>query len=330
MRTRTARWIEFGAFGGTEVLQEAEGPIPRPGPGEVLVQVVAAALNHLDTYIRRGDFAADLPVTFPARQGTCFAGIVLERGDGVKDLPVGAEVLGHDPAHGAHATHVVVPEGALVRKPAPVPWEVAGSLYLAGTTALAVVKSLRIDGEVVVITAAAGGVGHIECQLARRAGATVVAVAGRENHDYLRSIGATPVAYGDGLEARIREAAKGRPIGALIDNYDGYSDLATALGVRPDRFVPSSRRRELEVRLVRAPGTDPEARMLVAELVDCLANWDIRVLVSGFYAMEQVIEASEDLELRHSRGKVVLGMRTTAPASTYLRRRMRSVHEQPA
>lgn len=328
MRKRTARWVEYDAYGGVEVLALTEGPMPVPGPGEVLVQVVCAGVDHLDGYLRRGDHAEDLPATFPERQGACFAGIVIGRGDGVEDVAVGAEVLGRDPAHGAHATHVVVPRGAIVAKPPSVPWEVAGGLYLAGATALSVVQSLRLtEGVVVVVTAAAGGVGHIECQLARLAGATVVGVAGRENHDYLRSIGVVPVAYGDDLVGRIREAAKGRPIGALIDNYDGYREVAEALEVRPDRFVPSTHRGELELRFHGAAGDDREARILLGDLVELLATWGIRVLVSGFYAFEQLAEASEDLEKRHSRGKVVIGMRTTAPAATYLQRRMRHVHE---
>ncbi len=330
MHTPTSRWVEYDRYGGAEVLALVEGPRPHPGPGEVLVQVVCAGLNHLDGYLRRGDFDERLPAAFPSRQGTCFAGIVLERGAGVRDLAVGAEVLGHDPAHGAHATHVVVASGAVVKKPATVPWEVAGGLYLAGATALSTVQSLRLSDGVVVVTAAAGGVGHIECQLARLAGATVIGVASRENHDYLRSIGVLPVAHGEDLVAKVREVADGRPVEALIDNYDGYADAARELGVHDDRFVPSSARRDRELRFHTAAGDDQETRVLLKDLVELLAAWGLRVLVSGFYAFEQLAEASDDLERRHSRGKVVVGMRTTAPAGTYLQRRLRTVHEATA
>ena len=328
MRARMSRRVEYDEYGGPEVLRLTEAPIPRPGEGEVLIQVVAAGLDHVDGYIRSGDYADELPATFPERQGTSFAGIVLERGPGVRAFAVGAEVVGHDPAHGAHATHLVVPTGAIVKKPPTVPWEVAGGLYLAGTTALAIVQSLRISGGVVVVTAAAGGVGHIECQLARLGGATVIGVAGRQNEDYLRSIGVVPVAYGDDVEERIRTAAKGRPVDALIDNFDGYADVASALGVPAGRVVPSSRRREVELRLLTAAADDAEARVLLADVVELLATWGIRVLVSGFYAFEQLAEAAADLERRHSRGRVVVGMRTTAPAATYLQRRMRAEHER--
>jgi NADPH:quinone reductase-like Zn-dependent oxidoreductase len=101
----------------------------------------------------------------------------------------------------------VVPREAVVMKPTHVGWEVAGGLYLAGCTAVDVVRKLRLGpGDTVVISAAAGGVGHIQCQLARDAGATVIGLGSPRNHDYLRQIGILPVAYGDG-----EEADRGRP-----------------------------------------------------------------------------------------------------------------------
>ena len=282
----------------------------------------------MDGYVRSGAFADELPLAFPARSGSCFAGIVRSRGHGV-EMSVGTEVLGHDPQHGAQANWVVVPVGAVVRKPAVLSWEVAGGLYLAGVTAFTVVTDLHLtDQDVLVVSAAAGGVGHLECQLARIAGATVLGIAGTENHDYLRSIGVVPVASGDGLEARLRTAGKDRTITAFIDNHGSYEALVASLGVPRHRFGSSADRGRIEMRFYQAPGDDPEPATVLQDLVELVSTWGLRPLISGFYAFEHVQEALADLDSRHSRGKVVIGMHTVAPAPTYLGTKLRALHEQ--
>jgi NADPH:quinone reductase-like Zn-dependent oxidoreductase len=324
---RRGKALEYDRYGDAEELHFVPQSMPSPDPDEVVVEVVAAALNHMDVYVRRGDFADEVPAAFPSRQGTCFAGIVRAKGAAVKEFAVGADVLGHDPSRSAHASFVRLPATALVRKPAALSWEVAGSLYLAGTTALSLVAGLRLGPEdLVLITAAAGGVGHIECQLAKLAGASVLGVAGADNHDYLRSIGVIPVGHGDDLAARIRTAAKDRQVTAVLDNYAGYEALAAELGVPAGRFVSSDQRRQTELRFYLAPGDDREARTMLADIAELVATWGIRVLISGFYAFDQLPEALADLEARHSRGKVIVGMHTSAPAETYLGRKLRSVH----
>jgi D-arabinose 1-dehydrogenase-like Zn-dependent alcohol dehydrogenase len=280
----------------------------------------------MDAYVREGRFRAEIPLAFPARQGSGFAGIVRGVGEGVRGFAVRDEVFGHDPAHGAYATHVVVPADALVRKPRTLPWEVAATLHLAGLTAFTLTQPLRLtDRDTVVVTAAAGGVGHLECQLARLSGARVVGIAGRENHDYLRSIGVKPVGYDDDLLASVREAAGG-PVTALLDNFGGYEDLADRLDVPRDRRVRSEDRRDVEIALYTAPGDRAEAvRLLdVAELV---AEWNLRVLVSGFYPFSALDRAFEDLQARHSRGVIVVGMDPSAPPREYLRGKLRTRYE---
>ena len=135
-----------------------------------------------------------------------------------------------------------------------------------------------------------------------------------------------PVAHGDDLAARIRTAAKDRQVTAVLDNYAGYEALAAELGVPAGRFVSSERRRETELRFYLAPGDDREARTMLADIAELVATWGIRVLISGFYAFDQLPEALADLEARHSRGKVIVGMHTSAPAATYLGQKLRSVH----
>lgn len=227
--------IEYDTNGDTDVLTARSREIPAPGPGEVLVEVIAAGISHIDGFIRSGREEAWADEPFPRGSGSDFAGIV-EVGDADGRFRRGDEVVGHV-RQGAHATHVVVPVAALVPKPAHVPWEVAGGLFLAGVTALDILDDLRIGpGDTVVISAAAGGVGSIEAQVAKHRGAFVIGTCGERNFDYLRQLGIKPVTYGEGIERRIRELAPDG-VTALIDNFgqDGRG-LAEELGVPASRY----------------------------------------------------------------------------------------------
>lgn len=327
--TRTSVVALAEGHGGPERIATIETPIPVPGPGEVLVQVVAAGVSHMDAYVREGRFAEEIPLAFPARQGSGFAGIVRGVGTGVAGVAVRDEVLGHDPAHGAYATHVVVPAVAVVKKPRTIPWEVASALHLVGLTAFELTQPLRLtERDVVLVTAAAGGVGHLECQLARLAGARVVGIAGRENHDYLRSIGVRPVAYDGDLAAAVRTAAGGE-VTAVLDNYGGYDDLADRLAVLPARRVRSEDRRRVEIDLYTTPG-DAARSLRLGDVAELIAEWNVRVLVSGFYPFTELDRAFADLEARHSRGVVVVGMDPSAPAREYLRGKLRARYEATA
>jgi NADPH2:quinone reductase len=320
----------FDGYGTADAVHIDEVERPAPGPGEVLVQVVASGVSHMDAYIREGRFRDELPLDLPSRQGVSFAGIVRAVGHDVRHLPVGTEVLGHDPHHGAHATHIVVDATAVARRPNRLGWEVAGSLYLVGLTAYALVQGLRlVPDDVVLVSAAAGGVGHIECQLARLAGARVIGIAGRENHDYLRSVGVRPVAYGADLEEQIRTAADGRPVSALLDNYGDYEALAARLGVPAGRIRSSDDRRAVEIEHWSA-GPDPRLAVQLRDVAELVAEWNLRVLVSGFYPFAHLVEALTDLDARHSRGVVVVGMSPTAPAREYLRPKLRARYESTA
>ena len=305
--------VQYDRYGGFDVVDLVPQERPEPGPGDVVVEVVAAGLNHVERFLREGKLRDHIDLEFPAHQGVDFAGIVRARGAEVRDLKVGDEVMGHAPEGGAHATWVRVPRGAVVKKPEHVGWEVAGGLYLAGATAATIVRGLRLGpDDTIVISAAAGGVGHIECQLAHDAGATVIALGSPRNHDYLRQIGTLPVAYGEGEEDRIRQMAGGRPITAFIDNHGGggAADLAARLGVPSERLVTSEDRRDVELRFLRAPADDEEARDLLTLLAKAVQDRRVQVLISGFYPFEYIVDAYEDLAEMRSRGKVVIGMQT--------------------
>ncbi|MBI5160292.1 MAG: NADP-dependent oxidoreductase [Micrococcales bacterium] len=321
--------VTLGQYGGVEGLA-FHGQVPRdPDDDEVLVEVVAAGVSHMDAFVRAGEFQDEIPLSFPAAQGSSFAGIVRKVGRNVKNLHPRSEVIGFDPAHGSWANHVTVPATALTRKPERLDFEIAGGLYLVGCTALQVVTPLGLaERDTVVVSAAAGGVGHIECKLARLAGAEVIGIAGAENADYLRSLGVKPVRYGDELAAAIDEAAHGRPVTAFIDNYGGYDDLAAELGVAPARFAPSSRRRRIEIDLYTDPGTDPRATQALADIAELLQTWGIRVLVSGFYAFDDLPRAVADLHALHSRGIVVVGMHPSDGGANARGPKLRSLYEE--
>lgn len=330
MFRRTTTAAVFDGYGGPEVVRIVEVPRPEAEAGQVVVRVVSAGVAHMDAYVREGRFQDALRLTLPSRQGVGFAGIVRAVGHGVHGLRVGDEVFGHDPAHGAHATHVAVDAGAVVKKPQRLGWEVAGALYLTGLTAYSLVQSVRLQGDdVVLVSAAAGGVGHLECQLAAITGARVIGIAGRENHDYLRSIGTRPVGYGDDLAEQIEKAADGRRITAFFDNYGRYDDLAGSLGLSGDRFVSTDRRRDTEIELWQA-GADPALALQLRDVAELVSEWNVRVLVSGFYPFTSLDRALADLAEGHSRGVVVVGMDTTAPAPSYLGGKLRTHHEERA
>src|SRR6201981_2756097 len=159
---------------------------PVPGAGEVLVEVRAAGINISEAAIRAGAVRDLWPATFPSGQGSDLAGIVAELGPGVSGVAVGDEVIGFSMRRSSHAEYVTVPANQLTPRPAKVPWEVAGSLFVAGVTAYAAVRAVRVvPGDTVAIAGAAGGVGSIAVQLAQRAGATVLGIAGPAHDAWL-------------------------------------------------------------------------------------------------------------------------------------------------
>jgi NADPH:quinone reductase-like Zn-dependent oxidoreductase len=176
--------VRFDHYGGIDVLKVADVPRPAPGPGQVLVQVKAAGINPGEAKIREGLLHSRWPATFPSGEGSDLAGIVAQIGDRVTGFAPGDEVIGFTDNRASQAEYVVVEEKNLAAKPAGVPWEVAGALFVAGTTAYAAVRSVALStGDTVAVSGAAGGVGSIAVQLARRAGATVIGLASEANHE---------------------------------------------------------------------------------------------------------------------------------------------------
>ena len=301
------RAVRYDEFGGVDVLRVAEVPVPEPGPDEVLVEVAAAGINPGEAYVREGRYAQRWPSTFPSGQGSDLAGTVRALGPGVDSVAVGDEVFGWTDLRASQAEYVVVPVRQVLAKPSELAWEQAGALHVVGATAWAAVRAVDPrPGETVVVSAAAGGVGVLTVQLARRTGATVVGVASEANHDWLRAHGVVPVAHGDRLVDRIRAAAP--TVDAFIDLFgDGYVDVALALGVPPDRIDTIIDFAAVEEHGVKADGNAVGARPeVLAELAALLAKGELELPVAATYPLERVQDAYRELERRHTRGKIVL------------------------
>ena len=157
--------VRFDHYGDIDVLEVRAVPRPSPGPGQVLVEVKAAGINPGEAMIRKGLVHNRWPATFPSGQGSDLAGVVVDLGPGVATFTVGDEVLGVTHQRASHAQFVVVPASQLTAKPSTVSWDVAGGLFVAGTTAYAAVRAIQpAAGDTVAVSAAAGGVGSIAVQ----------------------------------------------------------------------------------------------------------------------------------------------------------------------
>ncbi|WP_433725970.1 NADP-dependent oxidoreductase [Nocardia sp. CA-129566] len=303
-----ARAVKFDRYGGIEELQVVEVPTPKAGPGRVVVEVVAAGINPGEGYIRTGALHERWPATFPSGEGTDFAGRVVDIGSGVGGVAIGDEVLGFTDERASHATHVVVPAEQVTPKPAGLDWDVAGSLYVAGTTAFAAVRAVAAgQGDTVVVSGAAGGVGSIAVQLLRVRGATVLGIASEANHDWLRKVGALPVAYGVGLIDRIRAAAPDG-VDAFIDTFGAdYVELAVELGVPVERIDTIINWAAAEKYGVKTEGNAAAGTIdVLAELAGLAAASTVEVPIAAVYPLDKVQEAYRELEQRHTRGKIVL------------------------
>ena len=311
VRPDRTRAVRFDRYGGRDVLTVQDVDVPELGPSEVLVEVRAAGINPGEAMIRSGLLHDRLPATFPSGQGTDFAGVVVETGSDVTTFAVGDEVLGFSWARSSHARHTAVPAAQLIPKPRNLAWEVAGALDVAGTTAYAAVRAVRVrPGDVVAVSAATGGVGTLVVQLLVQLGATVLGIASPTNADWLIAHGVTPVEYGEGLEGRLRAAAPDG-IDAFIDLFGPeYVRLAAHLDVPADRIntiVVSDAAIELATRIEGAAAlTFDEAHDALRELADAVAAGTLELPIAATYPLDRVADAFEELERRHSFGKIVL------------------------
>lgn len=302
------RAVRFDRYGDRDVLYIANVEVPTPSPGDVVVRVRAAGLNPGEASIRKGLLKDQFPATFPSGEGSDLAGIVSSVGAGVTTFSVGDEVLGWSWERSSHADYVAVPATQLIPKLPGLTWEVAGSLYVVGVTAYAAVRAVGVhEGDTVVVSAAAGGVGSVVVQLLRLRGATVIGIASERHHEWLANHGVIPVAYGEGLESRIRAAAP-NGVDAFIDLFGPeYIDLAIDLDVTPDRIETIvSRERALAVGAKMEGSGDASTTAVLSQMAEFVASGQIEIPIAAVYPLDQVRDAFAEVEQRHTLGKIVL------------------------
>jgi NADPH:quinone reductase-like Zn-dependent oxidoreductase len=303
--------IQFSEYGGPEVLALVDLPDPRPGPGQIRVAVRAVGVNPVDVKRRSGAMPAELPQT----TGREVAGVVDELGEGVTDVALGDEVFGFAAGGGGAA------ELALMEDYAPIPPSLdfagAAALPVAVETATRTLDLLGVgdvkgegdgDGPTVVINGAAGGVGTAAVQIARNRGARVIGTASPANHDYLRSLGAEPITYGDGLVQRVRAIAPGGVDAALDAHGGGVLPALVALAGAPERVVTIA-----DYQGAQETGVAFSGGMGAARAMHALADIGLEVEAGRFtlpvfktYRLDQIADAHRDSEAGHLRGKLVL------------------------
>lgn len=330
-----SRAIVYRKFGGLDVLEMADVPDPTPGRGEVRVAVRAVGLNPVDAKsvdaplpLRVGEHARILRdparwfgrggARFPRIVGRDFAGIVDAVGDGVPGVAVGDAVLGtlrsvpgDGSTRGSLTEKLLAPVTDFVAKPDSLGLDVAGCLGVAAQTACGALRRLDVAAaDTLVVSGASGGVGSLAVQLAVLRGATVIGIAGPRNADYLRSLGAIPVPYGDGLGDRIRAAAA-QPLTKFLDCHGGgYVQLALDLGLSPrtvGTLVPVPVAIARGVRFTGARDAEPGDLYGVATRV---AAGTLAVTIAGVYPFDvaAVRQAYGDLLGGHVRGKLVVSL----------------------
>jgi NADPH:quinone reductase-like Zn-dependent oxidoreductase len=303
--------VRFDEYGPVEVLDVRDVPVPAPGPGQVLINVKAAGINPGEAKIREGALHDLFPATFPSGQGSDFAGVVDQLGPDVTTVAPGDEVIGWVDTRSSQAEYVVAEAANLASKPGGLPWEVAGAIPVAGFTAWAMVRAVGVKpGDTVVVSGAAGGVGSIAVQLAKRNGATVIGLAGPSNHDWLTRHGVIPVVYGDGVAERVRDAVPANSgVDVFLDTQGGdYVELAlNDLKVSPQRVDTIARFDAAAKYGVKVDGNAAGASAAtLSELAALAAAKELEVPLAQTFPLGEVRAAYAQLAKGHVRGKIVL------------------------
>jgi NADPH2:quinone reductase len=251
--------IAYTEFGGPEVLRALEIDEPTPLAGQLLIRVEAAGVNPIDAKLRSGA-RASAPIEEPRRVGSDGAGVVAGVGDGVDGFRVGDAVV-FSGARGAYATHISVDATRVHSRPPQVSAAQGAALGIPVGTAYQTLRSLSVGpGDTLLLHAGSGAVGQAAIQLAVLWGSTVIATTSDRRADVVRSLGATPVAYGDGLADRVRELAPGG-VTVAIDAAGTDEALQTSIDLVPDkrRIATLVRGRDASALGIRAfSGGSPE------------------------------------------------------------------------
>lgn len=304
---------EFGSK-----LSVKDQPVPEPREGEVLVKIKASGVNPVDAKLAQGYMKDRVPHKFPLILGWDMSGVIEKRGHGARRFSVGDEVFAYARRpelnnHGTFADYIAVPESYLAKKPINISFEEAGAIPLAGLTAyqcLFEVGKVKLD-DTVMILGASGGVGSFAVQLAKYEGAQVVAVASKDNHDYLKELGADHCL--DYKSQKIEEV-----IWDIIP--DGVDLVFDAVGGDTTKQGARSLKEGGRLVSITNPGdglpehidfhfvfTEPNARQLdhIREMVEA---GTLKVNITKEYSLDHINDAFEQIETGHTTGKIIIKM----------------------
>jgi NADPH:quinone reductase-like Zn-dependent oxidoreductase len=299
-------------YGAPEVVKLVELPDPKVGPDSVLVRVKAAGVNPVDWKVLAGYLDGIMRVHFPLVPGWDVAGVVERVGSSVTELAPGDEVMGYvredHIGGGTFAEKVAAPLRTLARKPKALDWNQAAALPLVGLTAYQALRIVEVAaGETVLVHAAAGGVGSMAVQIARAKGARVIGTASEASHAHVKALGGEPVAYGEGLEERVRALAPDG-VDAVLDLVGNVAELSLKLlkgGEKNARRLVSIAESSVKERGARYWFVRPNADDLAA-LAALADAGKLTVNVSDVFPLERAGEALEKSKSGKPRGKIVV------------------------
>ena len=274
----------------------------------MLLRVKAAGVNPIDWKILHGSVAGGEPLAGPRGLGVDVAGVIEQMGPGVEGLAPGEELCGN-PITASFAEFALGRPEMLVPRPPGLPWEVAGSLGVVVGTAYATLGVLNLGtGETLLILGASGAVGSLATQLAVARGVRVVGTAGPSKLEQVRALGATPVAYGDGLAERLREAAA-EGVDAVLD-CSGHGEIVAAVEVKgnTDRTLTiafSQEANELGVPF-HAGGGGEHTTTALRETMPLIEDGRVSFPIAGVFGLSQVADALRQSEHGHPAGKLVI------------------------
>ena len=292
----------FSRFGGPEVLEIVDLPDPHPGARQVRIAVHAAGVNPSDWKKRQGLMDQELPQTI----GYEAAGVVDELGEGVADVAVGDRVFGLSAEGTAQAELTVLSDYAPM--PPSLGFTGAAALPVAIETAARALDQLGVENATtLLINGASGSVGSAAVQLAVVRGARVIGTAGPANHEYLRSLGAEPVAYGEGLRERVRALAPDGVDLALDVAGSGVLPELIELAGGPDHVVTIADYAGAQKYAVRfSSGDAGRAVYVLGEIGELIESGRFSLPVARTFALAEVADAHRAGEQGHVRGKLVL------------------------
>ncbi|WP_149085875.1 MULTISPECIES: quinone oxidoreductase family protein [Microbacterium] len=310
------RAIVYTEFGSPAVLHLMEVPDPVPVRGEALVRIEAAGANPIDAKLRSGK-RPSAPITEPRPVGFDGAGVIEVLGEGVDGLEVGDRVAIRDTL-GTYASALAVEADKLVKLPDAVTAAEGAAIGIPAGTAYQSLRSLGVTAEdVLLVHAGSGAVGQAAVQFAVAGGATVIATASPARHDQLRELGAIPVAYGDGLLHRVREAAPS-PVTVVLDCAGTDEAIETSLALVADRdriatIVRGPDAADFGIRAFSGGSPKPLTPQELAwraealqKTVDLLAAGDFTIELGPELPLAEAARAHELMEAGAASGKIIL------------------------